>query len=506
LIRLEPRARVVATHPGLRSVEREVRDRELEVRGRVPEWLSGTLVRNGPGLFEAGDDRVSHWFDGLALLRRYAFDEGTIRYGARLLRTEAYADATAGRLTGGFGTDTRGWRRVLELLRSGLPEPTDNANVHVARLGGEHVALTEAPRRVAFDPETLETRGEFSFDDDLPEHLAAAHLVADPHRGETVGFVTQFGPRPRYHVYRVARGSRRRERVATIRARGRRPAYVHDCSVTADHVVLVEPPLVVSPLRALSPLSEGLADALDWRPERGTRLLVIDRDTGELVADPTTPAAFAFHHVGAYVDDGTVVVDLVEYPDADVLDAMRMDRLDDRAAAADASGSGSGSGGDGDGGGADVGPGTGDAVDAYPTRYRIDLDRNAASRSRLADRGTELPRVARSDVGRRHRFAYGQATDRQGANGLLKLDCRTGAVDEWWEPSTYVEEPIPVRPPGGAGDDGVVVAPALDADRERSELLLLDAGTLDVRARAALPCREPFGFHGRFFRRIGPDA
>jgi len=88
-----------------------------------------------------------------------------------------------GRLTGQFGTDTRGWRRLLEMVASlGVPEPTDNANVHVACIDGEYVALTEAPRRVAFDPETLETRGHFRFHDDLSEHITAAHLVDDPTR------------------------------------------------------------------------------------------------------------------------------------------------------------------------------------------------------------------------------------------------------------------------------------------------------------------------------------
>ncbi|MFT4958897.1 MAG: beta,beta-carotene 9',10'-dioxygenase, partial [Halobacteriales archaeon] len=48
-------------------------------------------------------------------------------------------------------------------------------------------------------------------------------------------------------------------------------------------------------------------------------------------------------------------------------------------------------------------------------------------------------------------------------------------------------------------DEGVILATALDADADRSVLLVLDATTLEERARALLPHHVPFGFHGRYF-------
>ncbi len=472
--------------PGFRSLSSEVHNRRPPVEGTIPDWLSGTLIRNGPGRFEVGDTRVNHWFDGLAMVRRYDFADGEFRYSNRFLRTGAYADAMDGRLTGQFGTDTRGWRRLLDTVRSlGLPEPTDNTNVHVVRIDGEYVALTEAPRRVAFDPETLETRGEFAFEDDLPEHSTAAHLVDDPAREEVVGFSTQFGRTPQYHLYRVPRGSRHRERIASVEANG--PAYIHDCSVTTDHVIVVETPLVLSVLQALNPFSEGAMDMLQWDTDRETRILVVDRDTGELVADPTLDPAFCFHHVNAFVDDsegggprdrptasGDVVLDLVEFPDGSIVDAMSMAELD--------------------------GDGFPAVPDARLVRYRVDPATNAVDRSVLYPGGMELPRVTREAIGGRHRYAYGQATDRDGANGLVKVDCETGTAREWWEQSVYVEEPVPVRhPDADSADDGVVLATALDVDRGQTLLLVFDAATLAVQARAFLPHAEPFGFHGRYF-------
>jgi carotenoid cleavage dioxygenase-like enzyme len=462
-----------AGSPGFRTVGTEYRDHSPRVEGAIPPWLSGTLVRNGPGRFEVGGRRVNHWFDGLAMLRRYDFLDGTVRYTNRFPRTGAYEEAVAGRTTGQFATDTRGWRRLVSWLRAlGPPEPTDNANVHVARIGGEYVALTEAPRRIAFDPETLEYRGPFEFADDLPEHVATAHLVADPHEGELVGYATEFGREPRYHVYRIPDGERRRRRVGSVSARG--PGYVHDCSVTADHVVLVEPPLDLSVWRALAPWTEGFLDLMSWHPDRGTRIVVLDRDDGTVRRDVTVEPVFTFHHVNAYAESGTVVLDLVDFPDAGIVDAMSLSELD-RA-------------------------GFPDVPDGRLARYRIDLDGGAVTRERRYDGGIELPRVPRGVRGRRHRYAYGQATDRDGANGLVKVDCEEGRAREWWERSVYVEEPVPVARPGGESeDDGVVLATALDADRGRSYLLVFDAATLEERARVFLPHPEPFGFHGRYF-------
>jgi len=38
---------------------------ELALRGELPRWLSGSLLRTGPAKFEVGEQRMRHWFDGL---------------------------------------------------------------------------------------------------------------------------------------------------------------------------------------------------------------------------------------------------------------------------------------------------------------------------------------------------------------------------------------------------------------------------------------------------------
>ena len=53
---------------GYRSQETELDLEDLPVRGEVPTWLGGALVRTGPALYEAGTRTVNHLAD---LLRRH---------------------------------------------------------------------------------------------------------------------------------------------------------------------------------------------------------------------------------------------------------------------------------------------------------------------------------------------------------------------------------------------------------------------------------------------------
>ena len=464
---------------GFRTVEREYTDRSLRIEGTVPEWIDGALIRNGPGKFEFGGERATHWFDGLAMLRRYGVSDGEVTYTNRFLRSDAYAAADEGYSAGEFASGGGPLRQAARWLRSlGPPRPTDNANVHVVRVGDHHVAVTEAPRRIAFDPDTLDTRGEFRWRDDLPEHLTTAHFSVDPIRNETIGYATTFGRNPAYHLYRIPGDRPARDRIASVPADG--PGYVHDCSVTESYVVLVETPLEIAVLRALLPWNEGLLDMLRYDETRDARFIVVDRDTGRLVAEPRTSAFFTFHHVNAYEpgrgDDDTtdLVVDLVTFPDDGIVEALSFDSLSESAFA--------------------------DAPDGRLDSFRLDLESDTVDRSRTYDGGLELPTVPRSVRGRPYRYAYAQATDREGANGLVKVDRERGTAREWWERGVYVEEPRMVeRPDGTEEDDGVVLAPALDVDAGRSMLLVFDAAALVELARAPLPHAVPFGFHGRFF-------
>jgi beta,beta-carotene 9',10'-dioxygenase len=81
----------------------------------------------------------------------------------------------------------------------------------------------------------------------------------------------------------------------------------------------------------------------------------------------------------------------------------------------------------------------------------------------------------------------------------VKIDVRSGSVTAWSAPNANAGEPVFVpRPDAVDEDDGVVLSVVLDADAQRSYLLVLDARTFEERARALVPHHIPFGFHGIF--------
>ncbi|WP_276301156.1 carotenoid oxygenase family protein [Halorussus lipolyticus] len=500
-----------AYSPGFRSLDTEHDGLALDVDGEIPAWLSGSLVRNGPGRFEVGGERVEHWFDGLAMLHKFRFEEGggKVCYSNRFLRTEAYREAVEeGRLTSQFATSGS----YLDQLRSFLDDPTDNANVNVDRVGGEYVALTETPRRVRFDPTDLSARGDQTYADDMTVHHVTAHLRHDDRRGETVGYATQFGRTNKYHVYRVlddstANGARP-SRVPVASLEVERPAYLHSFGLTRRYAVIVEPPFVVNPMRFLLPGSGGFIDKFRWKPERGTRFLVFDRETGDLTAERTAPPFFFFHTVNAFEDDetGEIVVDLVAYEDAAIVRDLFMASVE----------------GDREDSAADAGPVL-DAATGELARFRVPVEDSGrgADGGRVERRnlytGMELPRIAPRARMEPYRYAYGQATARKGQNGLAKVNVETGEATEWWADGCYAGEPIFVPKPASEEDDedsvapedrerpedrGVVLAPVLDTETEESLLVVLDGETFEELARAHVPHHIPFGFHGEFFAEI----
>ena len=458
---------------GFHSLKEEI-SRELPVEGTVPDWLSGSLVRNGPGAFDLGDATVDHWFDGLAMLHRFTFDDG-VTYRNRFLRTDAYETAREGEFDGGFAT---GETTLRERIRSFvLDDPYDNANVIAERVGDRYLALTETPRWVEFDPATLETRGHVQYDGPEPAgRLACAHMNRDPSTGEMVNFETAFGRTSEYHVYAMS-SPEERDHVGSVAVD--EPSYMHSFALTPNYVVLTEFPFVVDPLAFLRPGKQGpFVDNFEWKPERGTRFLVLDRETGDLVAQPRTDPFFGFHHANAYEDGDAIVVDLETVPDVASIEGLYLDEL--RA-------------------------GNLGVFAGRLERFRVHLDGSSAGidRRMLYEGGTALPTVSPARWCREHRYVYAQGTDQpvtEWPQSVLKIDTESGTVQSFSDSGHHFSEPVFVpRPDGAAEDDGVVLTVALDTDAERSRLVVLDGESLAELAQATVPHPIPFDFHGRFF-------
>ncbi|WP_331233607.1 carotenoid oxygenase family protein [Natronorarus salvus] len=456
---------------GLRSCEDEHHDVGLDVEGELPHWLDGTLFGNGPGLFEVGDRPLRHWFDGFAMLRRFRIRDGAVRYSNRFLRSEAYRSAREGSLAfGEFGTTPRFPRIAALKLLAGGPL-TDNASITVRHRDGSYLAVTETKRAVAFDPETLATLGTREIDAGIEATGTLAHDHYDPRRAETIGLGTRLGSDPGYVLTRRPDGGRAEE---FARIDVEEPAYMHSFALTDDHVVLTESPLRIAPNEMLSGTS--FAETFRWHPDGRTRFLIVDRDSGTLVAEAETDPFFTFHHANAFEEDGEIVLDCAAFPDGLVVGALSLARLR---------------------------RGRPDLPGAELRRYRIDVATERVGKETLHPGPFEFPTFDYPHRnGRTYRYLYGVGRGRGAAfdDRVLGVDLETREARHWSDERCYPGEPLYIPGPGDAENDGVLLSVVLDAREERSFLLVLDAATIEERARAWLPHALPFGFHGSFFQ------
>jgi beta,beta-carotene 9',10'-dioxygenase len=456
---------------GFADQTEEVRVAELAVTGDVPSWLQGGLLRVTPAQMDFAQRSVTHWFDGMAMLNRFGFADGTVSYASRFLDTEARraALASGGTSINGFATDP--CRSLFQRIQSTFrPDLTDNANVNLTRLGDEYLAMTETPIPVQFDPETLATLGHDQGAAAFGQ-ITTAHPHHDPERNELVNFAAHLGRKSEYRVY-ARRSSTEGRTLATMPVR--EPSYMHSFALTPRFAVLLENPLVVNPLK-LAFGGKSFINNYVWKPELGMRIHAFDRKTGALHRSWTTDAFFVFHTINAFERDGELVVDLCAYPDASIIGQLDLAPL--RA-------------------------GTSGPLLAQPRRLTLPLAGGTVASRPLGDVDLELPRIDyRRRNGHDYRYVYGASSgDAPFLKRLVKLDVTDGSHAVWEEPSAWAGEPVFVPRPGAEGeDDGVVLSVVLDTDAGRSFLLVLDAESFTELARAEAPHHIPFGFHGQFF-------
>jgi beta,beta-carotene 9',10'-dioxygenase len=453
---------------GFADLNEELTLDEIELKGDLPPWLGGSLVRVTPARFDLEQGAIRHWFDGLAMLHRFGIDGGKVSYANRFLRSDAYEKAQKGeRLSQGFATDP--CRAIFKRVQTMFsPSFTDNANVNLMRLGERYVAMTETPLPIEFDPQTLATLRHAG---KAPGHVTTAHPHHDRDTGEAVNYAVNMGAVSTYRVY-ATNGNDERRVVAKVPVR--EPAYMHSFGMTERYVVLAEYPLRVNPLK-LALGAESFIESYRWQPERGTRFLVIDRRDGGVKMRASADAFFCFHHVNAWEEGDDVVVDLVAFEDSSVIDHLFIDRLRS-----------------GD-------PG----AQSQLRRYRIGPGSKDARSEVLLDHTVELPRIDYARVNTKpYRYMYAcgmRAGQPDWLNELVKFDTRERSVSTWHEPGCYPGEPVFVGRPGrDEEDDGTILSVVFDSATNRSFLLVLDAASFEERARAEAPHHVPLGFHGQF--------
>jgi carotenoid cleavage dioxygenase len=464
---------------------------ELAVTGTVPEFLDGRYLRNGPNPISEVDPATYHWVFGDGMVHGVRLRDGQAQwYRNRWVRSASVASA--------LGETAPGPRRSARLTALG-------ANTNVIAHAGRTLALVEGGEASYELSEELDTVGEYDFDGTLPGGYTP-HPKRDPATGElhAVSYFFGWGNRVQYSV--IGTDGRAR-RTVDIQVTG--SPMMHNFSLTEKYVIFYDLPVVfdaeqavaaapipgplrtpaklvmsalIGRVRVPDPLHATMDRALPangrmpyhWDPRYPARVGVMPREGGsEDVRWFQVGPCFVFHPLNAYDLAGetgdTVVLDVVRHPKMFATDRN--------------------------------GPNEGQTT---LDRWTIELAAGTLRESRLDDHPQEFPQVDERVTGRRHRYGYTMAaqpgTGLNAGNALLRHDLLTGRTERHTlgagrQGSEFVFVP---SSPHAAEEDGVLMGYVYDTTTDRSDLVILDAQTLDSIATVHLPARVPNGFHGNW--------
>ena len=506
-----------ALHGAFGNTEpKQQQDLQVDVTGKLPEWLSGNYLRNGPGTYENGTSTgMLHMFDGYAMILKLEIEgkSNSVKLSHKFVNSEAFkAFDRSGEMHWREFATPRPTHGLLEKAKDvatmalgsmGIGQGvTDNASVNVLPQGDRVWAVTETVAGTfEIDPSTLSTTGRVQYNDSLKGDLTTAHPTVLPN-GDVINLLS--APVVGFTVYRQKATSSTngpsRERIATIKHRHPiSPAWIHDFPGSNRFIVIPETPLYFN-LGALMLGHSTEHIFLDWAPEEGSRLHVVDVQSGE-VKSYTTPAFFAFHWANAHESsDGRYLhIDGAVYDDPEIVNHLTMTNVRNFK-------------------GPEAGP---SLPKATLRRLTIDLQAPDGSpvghawESLIDDEASygnfvEFPCVNPSKKGGNARYVWGTGAVRPTNvnNALVKFDLVERKCVTWHEGGGIVGEPLFIPAPmneasnGSNGsvnqeDEGVVIA-VVAQPNGKAALLVLDGQSHKEVARAELPYGITNGFHGAF--------
>ncbi|KAK8938957.1 hypothetical protein KSP39_PZI011520 [Platanthera zijinensis] len=471
------------------SIAQERWEGKLIVEGEIPLWLSGTYLRNGPGIWHVDNHHFGHLFDGFGTLVRLHFDNGSLTAGHRQIESEAYKAAKKNnRLCYREYSETPKANNLLSYLRSLLGFfsgrfLTDNANNGVVLLGdGRVLCLTETVSgSVLIDPDTLDTVGKFEFADRVWGMVQSPHpMVTEKEFLTVLPDLVRNG----YNLVSMKAGTNERKVIGRVDCRGGpSPGWMHSFPVTVNYLVVPEMLLRYS----MPNLLQGVPTPLKWYPESGSFMHVMCRSSGKIVATVEVPPFMTCHFINAYeeVDEEgrvtSIIADCCEH-NADpttILERLKLHSLRSFA-------------------GQDILP------DARVGRFRIPLNGETIGELDSAldpeehGRGMDMCNVNPAYLGRPYRYAYACGAQRpcNFPNTLTKMDLVEKTARNWHEEGSVPSEPYFVARPGATEEDDGVVISIVSCKSGEGYALILDGSSFEEIVRANLPYGLPYGFHG----------
>ncbi len=445
--------------------------------GSIPPALRGTLYRNGPGRLSRGGETVGHWFDGDGAILAVHFQNEGATGLYRYVKTAGYlAEEKANRyLFGNYGKkDPKGLFNYWGNMIRQQDVFKNAANTSVMALPDRLLALWEGGEPYALDLDNLQTLGPETFDGQLAHSQPfSAHPLKDPLTGDifSIGVDLQFN----LNLYRLNAAGKllKQSKIKLDQA-----PFCHSFCLAGQYLIFFLPPVTLAQLPLLFN-QKTYADALGWDQSGSTRILVVDRDSFEIVSQGETDPWFQWHYGnGCVLPDGNVRLDFVHFPDfIQTNEYLR-----------------------------EVPTGITHTA-SHGHLSQVILNPQTAqvlSKTPIIERSCEFPVINPHLTGQDWRYTY-VALQRPGGElgeewfgAIARVDYQTEQIVEAdLGENKYPIEPLYIANPTNP-DQGWIITLVYDGDRHQSEVWIWDEAHLDQEpvCRFGLPAVIPFGFNG----------
>ncbi len=464
------------------NVEKELANIQIIAKqGTVPNELSGTFYRNGPGILERGGHWVHHPFDGDGMIAAISFNNGKVSFSNRFIRTEGWkSEEEAGKFTyrGVFGTKKQGGflANAFDLRLKNI------ANTNIIKFGDDLLALWEAAGPHAIDPKTLETFGLSTLNGVLkPKESLSAHPRFDPGHHDQKRMVTfgvQTGPKSTIRSMEFAlAGEKAGQLISDRKDTFNGFAFLHDFAITPNWTIFLQNAISFNPIPFIFG-QKGAAQCLTSQKGKKGKLWLIPRDCGQFAgASPKIiegPEGFVFHHLNAYEDGNKLILESIFYQDFPSIGPKDDFREID--------------------------------FDLIPEgilkRCTINIINNSVDIKTISQQCCEFAMVNPNFQGLPARFSWMAIAECSTGNGPLqaikKLDLKN--QKEWiWNagPRGFVSEPLYIPKVNSHNEDsGWVISLIWNAAERITELVILNSENLKLECKLEMPIAIPHGLHG----------
>ncbi|MEM7763724.1 MAG: carotenoid oxygenase family protein [Pseudomonadota bacterium] len=438
----------------------------LDVSGKLPAEVTGSLYRNGPALTERAGIRYRHWFDGDGMIQRFRIEDQTIVHDAQYVQTEKFTREQRTRrfLLPGAGTD------IESDVPSGNNDSGNVANIALLPWNSELLALWEGGSAYRVDPDTLETLGRKDWRDDLKHMPFSAHPMVEPD-----GTMWNFGSAPyagrngKLFVYRVSPESGMQAvQPVDLPMSG----YIHSFTMSERYLVFYFGP------HLFTPGATTFVDSFEWSGGESSKILLIDKNDLSAQQWFEAPPGFVFHCANAYEQGDEVIARLCLYDNADIMQRAMFELM--RA----------------------------EPSNTYPDYARAafaELRLNRTTGTATVDTSDvlmEFPSVdprAAFEAGSVFGVGHSDTGSARYSDSVVRMDVRNEETTRYvFDAHHIVEEPLWVAKSAGQG--GWLVGTFLDYRRAQTGVYVLDAENLTAGpiAMGRMSRHVPLGFHGCF--------